>query len=82
MESKVTILNRIKSKIHYLKTKNIKLSDEEKEKEIERLNTLRTLIKLSDAKINEFNKINALIGREPFNRDEYLKDIYNLLYHA
>lgn len=69
-----SLLNRIKSKIHYLKTKNVKLSDEEKEKEINRLMTYRSILKLSDAKINEFNRINALIGREPFDKAKALEE--------
>ncbi|EAX81859.1 hypothetical protein TVAG_339600 [Trichomonas vaginalis G3] len=79
-------LNRIKSKICYYKKKsqcggveNNKTNGTENDKErkeiIEKLETYRSIIKLSEAKIKEFNRINKLIGRDEFNKDEFLNSI-------
>ncbi|EAY18814.1 hypothetical protein TVAG_268470 [Trichomonas vaginalis G3] len=79
-------LNRIKSKICYYKKKpqcggveNNKTNGTENDKErkeiIEKLETYRSIIKLSEAKIKEFNRINKLVGRDEFNKDEFLNSI-------
>ncbi|EAX80713.1 hypothetical protein TVAG_485560 [Trichomonas vaginalis G3] len=79
-------LNRIKSKICYYKKKsqcggveNNKTNGIENDKErkeiIEKLETYRSIIKLSEAKIKEFNRINKLVGRDKFNKDEFLNSI-------
>ncbi|EAY19171.1 hypothetical protein TVAG_213960 [Trichomonas vaginalis G3] len=76
-------LNRIKSKICYYKKKPQcggvdahKTNGTENDKEIiEKLETYRSIIKLSEAKIKEFNRINKLIGRDEFNKDEFLNSI-------
>ncbi|KAI5505717.1 hypothetical protein TVAGG3_0649110 [Trichomonas vaginalis G3] len=76
-------LNRIKSKICYYKKKpqcggveNNKTNGTENDKEIiEKLETYRSILKLSEAKIKEFNRINKLIGRDEFNKDEFLNSI-------
>ncbi|EAX85921.1 hypothetical protein TVAG_469340 [Trichomonas vaginalis G3] len=68
-------LNRIKSKICYYKKKP-QCGGVENDKEIiEKLETYRSIIKLSEAKIKEFNRINKLIGRDEFNKDEFLNSI-------
>ncbi|EAX66815.1 hypothetical protein TVAG_217840 [Trichomonas vaginalis G3] len=71
-------LNRIKSKICYYKKKpqcgGVE-NDEERKEIIEKLETYRSIIKLSEAKIKEFNRINKLIGRDEFNKDEFLNSI-------
>ncbi|EAX87966.1 hypothetical protein TVAG_033580 [Trichomonas vaginalis G3] len=68
-------LNRIKSKICYYKKKS-QCGGVENDKEIiEKLETYRSIIKLSEAKIKEFNRINKLIGRDEFNKDEFLNSI-------
>ncbi|EAX69108.1 hypothetical protein TVAG_540170 [Trichomonas vaginalis G3] len=68
-------LNRIKSKICYYKKKS-QCSGVENDKEIiEKLETYRSILKLSEAKIKEFNRINKLIGRDEFNKDEFLNSI-------
>ncbi|EAX94064.1 hypothetical protein TVAG_151110 [Trichomonas vaginalis G3] len=79
-------LNRIKSKICYYKkmsqcggVENNKTNGTENDKErkeiIEKLETYRSIIKLSEAKIKEFNRINKLVGRDEFNKDEFLNSI-------
>ncbi|EAY12539.1 hypothetical protein TVAG_139190 [Trichomonas vaginalis G3] len=79
-------LNRIKSKICYYKKKsqcggveNNKTNGTENDKErkeiIEKLETYRSIIKLSEAKIKEFNRINKLVRRDEFNKDEFLNSI-------
>ncbi|KAI5506046.1 hypothetical protein TVAGG3_0654080 [Trichomonas vaginalis G3] len=79
-------LNRIKSKICYYKKKsqcggveNNKTNGNENDKErkeiIEKLETYRSIIKLSEAKIKEFNRINKLVRRDEFNKDEFLNSI-------
>ncbi|KAI5531900.1 hypothetical protein TVAGG3_0360370 [Trichomonas vaginalis G3] len=68
-------LNRIKSKICYYKKKP-QCGGVENDKEIiEKLETYRSIIKLSEAKIKEFNRINKLVGRDEFNKDEFLNSI-------
>ncbi|EAX65195.1 hypothetical protein TVAG_246320 [Trichomonas vaginalis G3] len=71
-------LNRIKSKICYYKKKpqcgGVENNKERKEI-IEKLETYRSFLKLSEAKIKEFNRINKLIGRDEFNKDEFLNSI-------
>ncbi|EAY17078.1 hypothetical protein TVAG_297570 [Trichomonas vaginalis G3] len=68
-------LNRIKSKICYYKKKT-QCGGVENDKEIiEKLETYRSILKLSEAKIKEFNRINKLIGRDEFNKDEFLNSI-------
>ncbi|EAY12671.1 hypothetical protein TVAG_075000 [Trichomonas vaginalis G3] len=68
-------LNRIKSKICYYKKKS-QCGGVENDKEIiEKLETYRSIIKLSEAKIKEFNRINKLVGRDEFNKDEFLNSI-------
>ena len=68
-------LNRIKSKICYYKKKP-QCGGAENDKEIiEKLETYRSILKLSEAKIKEFNRINKLIGRDEFNKDEFLNSI-------
>ncbi|EAX66557.1 hypothetical protein TVAG_553170 [Trichomonas vaginalis G3] len=70
-------LNRIKSKICYYKKKP-QCGEVENDKEIiEKLETYRSILKLSEAKIKEFNRINKLIGRDEFNKDEFLNSIQN-----
>ncbi|EAX83656.1 hypothetical protein TVAG_060870 [Trichomonas vaginalis G3] len=76
-------LNRIKSKICYYKKKPQcggvdahKTNGTENDKEIiEKLETYRSILKLSEAKIKEVNRINKLIGRDEFNKDEFLNSI-------
>ncbi|EAX95782.1 hypothetical protein TVAG_353940 [Trichomonas vaginalis G3] len=48
---------------------------ENDEEIIEKLETYRSILKLSEAKIKEFNRINKLIGRDEFNKDEFLNSI-------
>ncbi|EAX79517.1 hypothetical protein TVAG_454920 [Trichomonas vaginalis G3] len=68
-------LNRIKSKICYYKKKP-QCDGVENDKEIiEKLETYRSILKLSEAKIKEFNRINKLVGRDEFNKDEFLNSI-------
>ncbi|EAX93603.1 hypothetical protein TVAG_427250 [Trichomonas vaginalis G3] len=71
-------LNRIKSKIGYYKKKpqcgGVE-NDQERKEIIEKLKTYRSILKLSEAKIKEFNRINKLIGRDEFNKDEFLNSI-------
>ncbi|EAX84444.1 hypothetical protein TVAG_041490 [Trichomonas vaginalis G3] len=76
-------LNRIKSKICYYKKKpqcggvdahKTKVIENDEEI-IEKLETYRSILKLSEAKIKEFNRINKLIGRDEFNKDEFLNSI-------
>ncbi|EAX88182.1 hypothetical protein TVAG_498030 [Trichomonas vaginalis G3] len=68
-------LNRIKSKICYYKKKP-QCGGVENDKEIiEKLETYRSILKLGEAKIKEFNRINKLIGRDEFNKDEFLNSI-------
>ncbi|KAI5502089.1 hypothetical protein TVAGG3_0881520 [Trichomonas vaginalis G3] len=71
-------LNRIKSKICYYKKKpqcgGVE-NDQERKEIIEKLKTYRSILKLSEAKIKEFNRINKLIGRDEFNKDEFLNSI-------
>ncbi|EAX92250.1 hypothetical protein TVAG_405490 [Trichomonas vaginalis G3] len=68
-------LNRIKSKICYYKKKP-QCGGVENDKEIiEKLETCRSILKLSEAKIKEFNRINKLVGRDEFNKDEFLNSI-------
>ncbi|EAY05917.1 hypothetical protein TVAG_353580 [Trichomonas vaginalis G3] len=68
-------LNRIKSKICYYKKKP-QCGGVENDKEIiEKLETYRSIIKLSEARIKEFNRINKLVGRDEFNKDEFLNSI-------
>ncbi|EAX83987.1 hypothetical protein TVAG_494690 [Trichomonas vaginalis G3] len=68
-------LNRIKSKICYYEKKP-QCGGVENDKEIiEKLETYRSILKLSEAKIKEFNRINKLIGRDEFNKDEFLNSI-------
>ncbi|EAX66241.1 hypothetical protein TVAG_271960 [Trichomonas vaginalis G3] len=68
-------LNRIKSKICYYKKKP-QCGGVENDKEIiEKLETYRSILKLSEAKIKEFNRINKLVGRDEFNKDEFLNSI-------
>ncbi|EAX74692.1 hypothetical protein TVAG_156740 [Trichomonas vaginalis G3] len=68
-------LNRIKSKICYYKKKP-QCGGAENDKEIiEKLETYRSILKLSEAKIKEFNRINKLVGRDEFNKDEFLNSI-------
>ncbi|EAX64782.1 hypothetical protein TVAG_586350 [Trichomonas vaginalis G3] len=68
-------LNRIKSKICYYKKKS-QCGGVENDKEIiEKLETCRSILKLSEAKIKEFNRINKLVGRDEFNKDEFLNSI-------
>ncbi|EAX88746.1 hypothetical protein TVAG_105940 [Trichomonas vaginalis G3] len=71
-------LNRIKSKICYYKKKpqcgGVE-NDKERKEIIEKLETYRSIIKLGEAKIKEFNRINKLIGRDEFNKDEFLNSI-------
>ncbi|KAI5525881.1 hypothetical protein TVAGG3_0271310 [Trichomonas vaginalis G3] len=71
-------LNRIKSKICYYKKKpqcSGVENDKERKEIIEKLETYRSILKLSEAKIKEFNRINKLIGRDEFNKDEFLNSI-------
>ncbi|EAX69978.1 hypothetical protein TVAG_462820 [Trichomonas vaginalis G3] len=79
-------LNRIKSKICYYKKKpqcggadahktKVIENDKERKEIIEKLETYRSILKLSEAKIKEFNRINKLIGRDEFNKDEFLNSI-------
>ncbi|EAX64411.1 hypothetical protein TVAG_164650 [Trichomonas vaginalis G3] len=71
-------LNRIKSKICYYKKKpqcGGAENDKERKEIIEKLETYRSILKLSEAKIKEFNRINKLIGRDEFNKDEFLNSI-------
>ncbi|EAY13998.1 hypothetical protein TVAG_478230 [Trichomonas vaginalis G3] len=71
-------LNRIKSKICYYKKKpqcGGAENDQERKEIIEKLETYRSILKLSEAKIKEFNRINKLIGRDEFNKDEFLNSI-------
>ncbi|EAX92138.1 hypothetical protein TVAG_419430 [Trichomonas vaginalis G3] len=71
-------LNRIKSKICYCKKKQQcggVENDKERKERIEKLKTYRSILKLSEAKIKEFNRINKLIGRDEFNKDEFLNSI-------
>ena len=71
-------LNRIKSKICYYKKKpqcGGAENDKERKEIIEKLKTYRSILKLSEAKIKEFNRINKLIGRDEFNKDEFLNSI-------
>ncbi|EAX68018.1 hypothetical protein TVAG_568020 [Trichomonas vaginalis G3] len=71
-------LNRIKSKICYYKKKQQcggAENDKERKEIIEKLETYRSILKLSEAKIKEFNRINKLIGRDEFNKDEFLNSI-------
>ncbi|EAX74026.1 hypothetical protein TVAG_162480 [Trichomonas vaginalis G3] len=71
-------LNRIKSKICYYKKKpqcGEVENDQERKEIIEKLKTYRSILKLSEAKIKEFNRINKLIGRDEFNKDEFLNSI-------
>ncbi|EAY14281.1 hypothetical protein TVAG_487240 [Trichomonas vaginalis G3] len=68
-------LNRIKSKICYYKKKPQCGGTENDEEIIEKLETYRSILKLSEAKIKEFNRINKLIGRDEFNKDEFLNSI-------
>ncbi|EAX85862.1 hypothetical protein TVAG_037410 [Trichomonas vaginalis G3] len=71
-------LNRIKSKICYYKMKSQcggVENDKERKEIIEKLETYRSIIKLSEAKIKEFNRINKLVGRDEFNKDEFLNSI-------
>ncbi|EAX82509.1 hypothetical protein TVAG_006450 [Trichomonas vaginalis G3] len=71
-------LNRIKSKICYYKKKpqcGEVENDKERKEIIEKLETYRSILKLSEAKIKEFNRINKLIGRDEFNKDEFLNSI-------
>ncbi|EAX69478.1 hypothetical protein TVAG_566670 [Trichomonas vaginalis G3] len=68
-------LNKIKSKICYYKKKP-QCGGVENDKEIiEKLETYRSILKLSEAKIKEFNRINKLVGRDEFNKDEFLNSI-------
>ncbi|KAI5501579.1 hypothetical protein TVAGG3_0874270 [Trichomonas vaginalis G3] len=71
-------LNRIKSKICYYKKKpqcGGAENDKERKEIIEKLETYRSILKLSETKIKEFNRINKLIGRDEFNKDEFLNSI-------
>ncbi|EAX87897.1 hypothetical protein TVAG_410610 [Trichomonas vaginalis G3] len=68
-------LNRIKSKICYYKKKPQCGGVENDEEIIEKLETYRSILKLSEAKIKEFNRINKLVGRDEFNKDEFLNSI-------
>ncbi|EAX82484.1 hypothetical protein TVAG_011390 [Trichomonas vaginalis G3] len=71
-------LNRIKSKICYYKKKpqcGGAENDKERKEIIEKLETYRSILKLSEVKIKEFNRINKLIGRDEFNKDEFLNSI-------
>ncbi|EAY12853.1 hypothetical protein TVAG_222070 [Trichomonas vaginalis G3] len=68
-------LNRIKSKICYYKKKPQCGEVENDEEIIEKLETYRSILKLSEAKIKEFNRINKLVGRDEFNKDEFLNSI-------
>ncbi|EAY17818.1 hypothetical protein TVAG_016480 [Trichomonas vaginalis G3] len=76
-------LNRIKSKICYYKKKPQcggadahKTNGTENDEEIiEKLETYRSILKLGEAKIKEFNRINKLVGRDEFNKDEFLNSI-------
>ncbi|EAX81474.1 hypothetical protein TVAG_313110 [Trichomonas vaginalis G3] len=71
-------LNRIKSKICYYKKKpqcGGAENDKDRKEIIEKLETYRSILKLSEAKIKEFNRINKLIGRDEFNKDEFLNSI-------
>ena len=65
-------LNKLKSKICYINS-----TQENTEKIIE-INKERAILKLTDNQLNQFNRINELIGREPFDRDEYVKEMYNV----
>ncbi|KAI5489748.1 hypothetical protein TVAGG3_0986980 [Trichomonas vaginalis G3] len=71
-------LNRIKSKICYYKKKpqcgGVE-NDKERKEIIEKLETYRSILKLSEVKIKEFNRINKLVGRDEFNKDEFLNSI-------
>ncbi|EAX75648.1 hypothetical protein TVAG_488450 [Trichomonas vaginalis G3] len=71
-------LNRIKSKICYYKKKpqcGGAENDKERKEIIEKLETYRSILKLCETKIKEFNRINKLLGRDEFNKDEFLNSI-------
>lgn len=40
---------------------------------IEEINLIRSVLKITDSKLEEFNRINHLIGRGTFDRDKYVK---------
>ena len=66
-------LNRIKSICCY--HKKLKQNDS-KVKEFEKI---RALLKIPDSRLEDFNRICELIGYEPFDRDKYVKEKYNIV---
>ena len=65
-------LNKLKSKICYIN------STENNTEKINDINKERAILKLTDNQLNQFNRINELIGREPFDRDNFVKEKYNV----
>ena len=65
-------LNKLKSKICYIN------STENNTEKINEINKERAILKLTDNQLNQFNRINELIGREPFDRDNFVKEKYNV----
>ena len=65
-------LNRIKSLSYHYK-KQAKGAEK-----IAEFDVIRSLLKIPDTKLEEFNRINKLIGRDVFDRDAYVKEKYNI----
>ena len=65
-------LNRIKSLSYHYK-KQAKGAEK-----IAEFDVIRSLLKIPDTKLEEFNRINKLIGRAVFDRDAFVKEKYNI----
>lgn len=71
-------LNKLKSKICYINSTKDSTSPENNTEKINEINKERAILKLTDNQLNQFNRINELIGREPFDRDNFVKEKYNV----
>ena len=64
---------KFQSTLLKLKTDVVLAKRKKDVEKIEEINLIRSVLKITDSKLEEFNRINHLIGRGTFDRDKYVK---------
>ena len=64
---------KFQSTLLKLKTDVVLAKRKKDQEKIDEINLIRSVLKITDSKLEEFNRINHLIGRGTFDRDKYVK---------
>ena len=64
---------KFQSTLLKLKTDVVLAKRKKDQDKIDEINLIRSVLKITDSKLEEFNRINHLIGRGTFDRDKYVK---------